>query len=278
MSPLTLSRQRHGMLTQCLAERAAPLAAAPLHVYGLDPSRHASGAIPTTSSSSTTLRRPRSTTTSARYVADELLPLLLACAPRRGAADGYAASEQEIFERYVGAIVRSMDGNERRAWHLFYDNTLAALRAPDSRTAARRARVHARFHRRLPRDLRAGAPISSPRWRPRAFSTWRRASASCRCSSLGTGPGRRCTTAPAHHRLRSQPGAGGARRGLPPAAAAARRAASSAPTSSPTTWHGRLDREAGLRRGHRHPPARTSGAGGDGAGDGDAVGAHRAAG
>ena len=63
----------------------------------------------------------------ARYVADELLPLLLAGAPRAGAGDDYAASDQEIFERFVGEIVRSMDGNERRAWHLFYDNTLAAL-------------------------------------------------------------------------------------------------------------------------------------------------------
>lgn len=34
-----------------------------------------------------------------------------------------------MFERYVGSIVRSIDGNERRAWHRFYDNTLAALRA-----------------------------------------------------------------------------------------------------------------------------------------------------
>ena len=60
------------------------------------------------------------------YVANELLPLLRE--PRRpDAADGYTYSKQEIFERYVGEIVRSMDGNERRAWHLFYDNTLAAL-------------------------------------------------------------------------------------------------------------------------------------------------------
>ena len=44
--------------------------------------------------------------------------------------NGYTYSEQEIFERYVGAIVRSIDGNERRAWHRFYDNTLAALQAP----------------------------------------------------------------------------------------------------------------------------------------------------
>ena len=39
------------------------------------------------------------------YVANELLPLL---AESRGPmADGYAYSKQEIFERYVGGIVRS---------------------------------------------------------------------------------------------------------------------------------------------------------------------------
>jgi ubiquinone/menaquinone biosynthesis C-methylase UbiE len=60
------------------------------------------------------------------YVANELLPLLAASRASKP-PDGYAYAEQEVFERYVGSIVRSMDGNERRAWHLFYDNTLTAL-------------------------------------------------------------------------------------------------------------------------------------------------------
>jgi 2-polyprenyl-3-methyl-5-hydroxy-6-metoxy-1,4-benzoquinol methylase len=67
------------------------------------------------------------------YVADELLPLLARSrSVSRAPAEGYSYSEQETFERYVGAIVRSVDGNERRAWHRFYDNTLRALDAPQS--------------------------------------------------------------------------------------------------------------------------------------------------
>lgn len=60
------------------------------------------------------------------YVANELLPLFHG-SRRAAEAEGYTYSEQDIFERYVGEIVRSVDGNERRAWHLYYDNTLAAL-------------------------------------------------------------------------------------------------------------------------------------------------------
>jgi len=58
------------------------------------------------------------------YVANELLPMLLAA---RGDDGRFAYSEQELFERSVGAIVRSIDANERRAWHRFYVNSLAAL-------------------------------------------------------------------------------------------------------------------------------------------------------
>jgi hypothetical protein len=64
------------------------------------------------------------------YVANELLPLLTNLHHRQ--EDQYRYSPQELFERSVGAIVRSMDGNERRAWHLFYDNTLSALSASAS--------------------------------------------------------------------------------------------------------------------------------------------------
>ncbi|NTU84901.1 MAG: class I SAM-dependent methyltransferase, partial [Chloroflexales bacterium] len=64
------------------------------------------------------------------YVANELLPLLTTAwgrMPRGAASDPFAYDEQAIFEHCVGAIVRSLDGNERRAWHRFYDNSLAAL-------------------------------------------------------------------------------------------------------------------------------------------------------
>ncbi|MCG8350444.1 MAG: class I SAM-dependent methyltransferase [Chloroflexales bacterium] len=48
------------------------------------------------------------------FVANELLPLL-------------NSTRQSDFEHLVGAIVRSIDIDERYAWHLFYDNSLAAL-------------------------------------------------------------------------------------------------------------------------------------------------------
>ena len=127
---MTLSRQRHGLLAQCLAERAEPVASsARFTVYRLDDGRPA----PAVGCDLDDIILVHDFTPSeidnniARYVADELLPLLLAGAPRAGAHDDYGASDQEVFERFVGEIVRSMDGNERRAWHLFYDNTLAAL-------------------------------------------------------------------------------------------------------------------------------------------------------
>lgn len=130
MTPMTLSRQRHSLLTQCLAERAAPLARSPrFTIYSLDSCRPSSVA----ACNLDDIILVHDFTPSeidnniARDVADELLPLLFSCAARRGPADGYAASDQDLFERFVGEIVRSMDGNERRAWHLFYDNTLAAL-------------------------------------------------------------------------------------------------------------------------------------------------------
>ena len=146
MTPMTLSRQRHGLLVQCLAERAEPIARSPRFTiyrldqgyrldpgYGGEPCR----AAPTVACDLDDIILVHDFTPSeidnniARYVADELLPLLLAGAPRAGAddnyGDDYGASDQEVFERFVGEIVRSMDGNERRAWHLFYDNTLATL-------------------------------------------------------------------------------------------------------------------------------------------------------
>ena len=59
------------------------------------------------------------------HVVTELLPLL--ARQRHRIDSGY--SEQELFERSVGDIVRSMAGNERRAWRLFYANTLNAIQS-----------------------------------------------------------------------------------------------------------------------------------------------------
>ncbi len=129
MCPLTLSQHRHGTLIGALDRSAPPLGRSShftlyalstagdddpddivvVHDFGPDQIDNNIGA----------------------YVADELLPLLArARAEAPPPTNGYAYSEQETFERYVGAIVRSVDGNERRAWHRFYDNTLAALRGP----------------------------------------------------------------------------------------------------------------------------------------------------
>ncbi len=124
MTPITLSRQRHGMLADCLADRAPPRARSRrFTVYDIDAGRAAD---------------PRSfdpfdvilvhdfdpseiDNNIGRYVADELLPLL----SLHGA--GGRSNPQALFERFVGEIVRSMHGDERHAWHLFYDNTLDRL-------------------------------------------------------------------------------------------------------------------------------------------------------
>lgn len=117
MCPLTLSRQQHEILVASLADRAAPLATSDhFAVYGLP------GDILVVHDFS----RAEIDNNICAYVAYELMPLLAATRPAV-AADDDELSEQQTFERSVGAIVRSMDGSERRAWHLFYDNTLAAL-------------------------------------------------------------------------------------------------------------------------------------------------------
>jgi len=61
------------------------------------------------------------------YVVNELLPALATLHQDQRLVhsdQNYRLNEQQIFERFVGDIVRSMDGNEARAWHKFYDNTL----------------------------------------------------------------------------------------------------------------------------------------------------------
>jgi hypothetical protein len=164
MAPMTLSRQRHALLVQCLADRAEPVAKSPrFTIYHLNPDPADAAGDLDDIIVVHDFAPAEIDNNIARHVADELLPLLVADAPRPVARDGYGATDQEVFERFVGEIVRSVDGNERRAWHLFYDNTLAALdRAGREAGAAKGVRL-TRFtgsatglHRRLCRDLPAG--------------------------------------------------------------------------------------------------------------------------
>ena len=130
MSPLTLSRQRHRLLIEGLGERTPPLLRSRhFSVYALD-GRQAERD-PDDILVVHDFTAGQIDNNVAAHVADELLPLLARLRPPSAVPpSGYAYSENQTFERYVGAIVRSMDGNERRAWHRFYDNTLAALQAP----------------------------------------------------------------------------------------------------------------------------------------------------
>ena len=126
MPPITLSRQRHGQLVDCLADRVEPVARSPrFTIYHLDPEWPANGFVPEPDDIVLVHDFARSEIDNnvARHVAEELLPLLADSVCLGAGAGGH----QEVFERFVGEIVRSMEGSERRAWHLFYDNTLAAL-------------------------------------------------------------------------------------------------------------------------------------------------------
>jgi len=118
MNPLTLCRHRHGPLIGCL-DRSMPLLArsARFSVYGLS-----DDVIVVHDFSPEEIDN-----NIGGYVAHELLPLLYRAWPAPLSSDEPA---QAIFERCVGAIVRSVDPSERHAWCLFYDNTLAALRDP----------------------------------------------------------------------------------------------------------------------------------------------------
>jgi len=125
--PLMLSHSRHAALTESLARRGRP-AASSRHfaVYPLDPPAESAA-----SAETVVVHRfapSQIDNNLGYYVVSELLPLLAA---RLGAGDAaderFAYTEQEVFEHCVGAIVRSIDANERRAWHRFYANTLAAL-------------------------------------------------------------------------------------------------------------------------------------------------------
>ena len=131
MTTITLSRERHGFLADCLADRAEPVARSErFAIYAVDPEQvNGTTALPDPNDIILVhdFEPGEIDNNIGHFVAEELLPLL--CPPSRtetGGAD--SASSQAVFERFVGEIVRSIDGSERRAWHLFYDNTLAALR------------------------------------------------------------------------------------------------------------------------------------------------------
>jgi SAM-dependent methyltransferase len=142
MAPMTLSRQRHALLVQCLADRAEPVAKSPrFTIYHLNPDPADAAGDLDDIIVVHDFAPAEIDNNIARHVADELLPLLVADAPRPVARDGYGATDQEVFERFVGEIVRSVDGNERRAWHLFYDNTLAALDRAGRETGAAKGQI-----------------------------------------------------------------------------------------------------------------------------------------
>jgi len=135
MTTITLSRQRHRLIADCLADRAEPVARSPrFTIYNIDPEESARSKF-TDPGDIVVVHdfMPLEIDNNiARFVADELVPLLVSSS-LTGQADHCPVREQQVFEHFVGEIVRSMDGNSRDAWHLFYDNTLAAMQKADQR-------------------------------------------------------------------------------------------------------------------------------------------------
>ncbi|MCS6882676.1 MAG: class I SAM-dependent methyltransferase [Oscillochloridaceae bacterium] len=164
MIPLVLSPWRHAALTACLA-RNLPATAGSQHftVYRLEPAPHTPAAGPELVVVHT-FRPEQIDNNLGFYVANELLPLLSVARGRlpepSSADDPFVHDQQTLFEQCVGAIVRSMDGDERRAWHRFYVNSLAALeRAMQSdQPAADFIGPFAVIYRRL-MDLARGASL-----------------------------------------------------------------------------------------------------------------------
>jgi hypothetical protein len=115
---MMLSRHRHALLVNGLEQCAAPLAtSAHFQLYAL------TATVPTDELIIVHDFGAEQIDNNLGYhVVSELLPLL--ATQRHRLDSGYSA--QDEFERSVGDIVRSMAGNERRAWHLFYVNTLNA--------------------------------------------------------------------------------------------------------------------------------------------------------
>jgi len=115
---MMLSRHRHALLVEGLEQRAAPLAAsAHFQLYPLTATVPTDELIIVHDFSAVQIDNNLG-----YHVVSELLPLL--ATQRHRLDSGYSA--QDEFERSVGDIVRSMAGNERRAWRLFYANTLNA--------------------------------------------------------------------------------------------------------------------------------------------------------
>ena len=126
---MMLSRRRHALLVDGLEQRAAPLAAsAHFQLYALTSTMPTDELIIVHDFSAAQIDNNLG-----YYVVTELLPLL--AGQRQRIDSGY--SEQDEFERSVGDIVRSMAGNERRAWRLFYANTLKATQASAGLTQSR---------------------------------------------------------------------------------------------------------------------------------------------
>lgn len=118
---MMLSRHRHAWLVEGLEQRAAPLAAsARFRLYTLNSTPPADEFVIVHD-----FRPAQIDNNLGHHVVTELLPLL--ATHRHRVDSGY--SEQDLFERSVGDIVRSMAGNEGSAWRLFYANTLSATQA-----------------------------------------------------------------------------------------------------------------------------------------------------
>lgn len=134
MNSIVLSNSRHAIFIACLEQQAPIARSEHFTLYRLDMADQApDGTIDLTNIVVVHTFAPEEIDNNVGYyVANELLPLLHATARQQT-----AYSEQELFECYVGAIVRSVDGDERRAWQLFYDNTLHALGCAASSAAAR---------------------------------------------------------------------------------------------------------------------------------------------
>lgn len=118
---MMLSRERHTLLLESLTRRSPPVAASEhFTLYRLAP--------PTGDDEWVIVHDfgPEQINNNlGHFVAEELMPLLAERTLDTDQRPGY--SEQQIFERSVGDIVRSMDGDARQAWHRFYDNTLLGL-------------------------------------------------------------------------------------------------------------------------------------------------------
>ena len=131
MIPLVLSPWRHAALTACLAGNHPAMASSQhFTVYRLEPAAHTPAAGPELVVVHN-FDPEQIDNNLGFYVANELLPLLSAARGRMPEAspadDPFAHDQQALFEQCVGAIVRSMDSNERLAWHRFYVNSLTAL-------------------------------------------------------------------------------------------------------------------------------------------------------